>query len=235
VQSARVCVENRKRKTDEPQPQRAKPRKRGEEEKKVNATIKSNNNEHTNTPTCHMCHTSNKTDNGDSGVRKSIRNNNKHTHSNNYTLVNLFKQHRRQMPQKFEKKVNKEIMFTKNSPEYSKVNYDSDSDQEEDDFIQRQIKHQQLQIKKQDEGLEMLSKSADRLGQLSFGIHEELNQQNKMLDEMDDELEKATSNLDYVTRRTKDLIDKSGGKRNFLFILALSGIVILLLFLIIYT
>jgi hypothetical protein len=182
-----------------------------------------------------MCHTSNKTDNGDSGVRKSIRNNNKHTHSNNYTLVNLFKQHRRQMPQKFEKKVNKEIMFTKNSPEYSKVNYDSDSDQEEDDFIQRQIKHQQLQIKKQDEGLEMLSKSADRLGQLSFGIHEELNQQNKMLDEMDDELEKATSNLDYVTRRTKDLIDKSGGKRNFLFILALSGIVILLLFLIIYT
>lgn len=138
------------------------------------------------------------------------------------------------MPEKFEKKVNKNAMFTKNTHEYSKVNYDSDSDQE-DDFIQRQIRHQQLQIKKQDEGLEMLSKSADRLGQFSLGIHEELKSQNKMLDEMDDELEKATSNLDYVTKRTKDLIEKSGGKKNFLFILALSGIVILLLFLIIYT
>lgn len=138
------------------------------------------------------------------------------------------------MPQRIEKKRNTEDMFSQNKNEYSKVNYDSDSDQE-DDFIQRQIRHQQIQIKKQDEGLEMLSKSADRLGQLSFGIHEELNQQNKMLDEMENDLEQATSNLDYVTKKTKDLIKHSGGKRNFCLIVVLSLFVVLLLFLIIYT
>jgi len=37
----------------------------------------------------------------------------------------------------------------------------------------------QQQLKQQDEGLDMLSKSADRLGALSLGISEELGQQNK--------------------------------------------------------
>ena len=54
-----------------------------------------------------------------------------------------------------------------------------DSSVEGDDFIQSQIRQQRLQMKQQDEGLEMLSKSADRLGQLSLGIHEELGSQNK--------------------------------------------------------
>lgn len=103
---------------------------------------------------------------------------------------------------------------------------DSDSDSEEDDFIQNQIKSQQVrcqtiflplfytfvlifdffsrypllpesfllpvcclvdginlitktQMRKQDEGLEMLSQSAERLGKLSLNINEELNSQNK--------------------------------------------------------
>lgn len=37
----------------------------------------------------------------------------------------------------------------------------------------------QQQLKQQDEGLDMLSKSAERLGALSMGISEELGQQNK--------------------------------------------------------
>ena len=37
----------------------------------------------------------------------------------------------------------------------------------------------QQQLKQQDEGLDMLSKSADRLGALSLGISEELGHQNK--------------------------------------------------------
>ena len=53
--------------------------------------------------------------------------------------------------------------------------YHSDND----DFIQRQIKNQRTQMKKQDEGLEMLSMSATRLGELSINIHSELESQNK--------------------------------------------------------
>ena len=37
----------------------------------------------------------------------------------------------------------------------------------------------QLMMKKQDEGLEMLGQSAERLGRISMGIHEELGHQNK--------------------------------------------------------
>ncbi len=126
-------------------------------------------------------------------------------------------------------------MNRKNNHNYSQVGYNSDSDQEEDDFIQRQIRQQQLELKKQDEGLEMLSESANRLGTLSLGIHEELNTQNMMLDEMEDDLEKATGNLNIVTKKTREMIKKSGGKRNFMIIVSLSAVVVVLLFLIIYT
>ena len=46
-------------------------------------------------------------------------------------------------------------------------------------FVRDSILFLQQQLKQQDEGLDMLSKSADRLGALSLGISEELGQQNK--------------------------------------------------------
>jgi len=52
---------------------------------------------------------------------------------------------------------------------------------------------------------------------------------------MEDDLETATTNLSLVTLKTKDLIQKSGGKRNFILIVVLTVVVIVLLFLIIYT
>jgi len=56
---------------------------------------------------------------------------------------------------------------------------DFSDDDDDEDFIQRQVRNQRLQMQQQDEGLEMLSKSASRLGQLSMGIAEELSMQNK--------------------------------------------------------
>jgi flagellar biosynthesis/type III secretory pathway M-ring protein FliF/YscJ len=55
-----------------------------------------------------------------------------------------------------------------------------------------------------------------------------------MLDEMEDELEKAEGNLTYVTKKTQELIKKSGGKRNCILIACLIVLVIILLFLIMY-
>ena len=46
-------------------------------------------------------------------------------------------------------------------------------------LLRDSIRYLQQQLKQQDEGLDMLSKSADRLGALSLGISEELGQQNK--------------------------------------------------------
>lgn len=57
----------------------------------------------------------------------------------------------------------------------------------------------------------------------------------RMLDDMEDSLDKATSNLNFVTLKTKELIKKSGGKKNFLIIVSLTLVVIFLFMLILYT
>jgi flagellar biosynthesis/type III secretory pathway M-ring protein FliF/YscJ len=56
-----------------------------------------------------------------------------------------------------------------------------------------------------------------------------------MLNEMEEDLETAEQNLSLVTRKTKELIQKSGGKRNFIIIVALSVVMIILFFLVLYT
>jgi hypothetical protein len=112
---------------------------------------------------------------------------------------------------------------------------DSDGGNGGDDFATSSIQRQQQQMKQQDEGLEMLGQSADRLGQMSMNISEELGFQNKMLDEMDQDLDEANENLDFVTRKTKEMIEKSGGTKNCLVIAALAGVVVLLFFLILYS
>ncbi|KAL3788720.1 hypothetical protein ACHAWO_002716 [Cyclotella atomus] len=132
-------------------------------------------------------------------------------------------------------------MFSSNGnnkgPPYSSIGdySDSDSDDGQDDFIQAEIRQQRQIMKEQDQGLEMLGQSAERLSKISMGIHEELGHQNKMLNEMEDDLETATENLSMVTLKTKELIQKSGGKRNFIVIVVLSLVVVVLLFLILYT
>lgn len=52
---------------------------------------------------------------------------------------------------------------------------------------------------------------------------------------MDNELEHAQANINYLNVKTKELIKSAGGRRNFLIILILSLIVLILIVLIIYT
>jgi hypothetical protein len=141
--------------------------------------------------------------------------------------------------------------------DYSNISLDdfSDDDSSDDEIIPRQrrngggfrdnptptndvagssIHRQQQLMQQQDQGLEMLSQSAVRLGQLSNAISDDLEQQNKMLDEIDDDMDAAVENLDFVTRKTKEFIELSGGQKNCIVIVTLAAICILLLFLILY-
>jgi t-SNARE complex subunit (syntaxin) len=93
---------------------------------------------------------------------------------------------------------------------------------------------QQQLLQQQDQGLEMLGQSADRLGQMSLQISEELGFQNKILNEIDDDLDEAYENLDIVTRKTQEFIQASGGTKNFLIILALILVIVVLILLIVY-
>lgn len=86
----------------------------------------------------------------------------------------------------------------------------------------------------QDDALEMLSRSVTRIGDASLAISHELDDQNKMLSELDDDLEHASEGVDMITRRTIELIRKSGGTRWFLLILVLVLILALLVFLVFY-
>ena len=96
------------------------------------------------------------------------------------------------------------------------------------------LQRQQQLMQEQDHGLEMLGKSAERLGQLSMQISDELGFQNKVLDDMDTDLDTASENLDFVTRKTKKFIQLSGGVKNCVVILVLTVVVIILILLILY-
>ena len=56
-----------------------------------------------------------------------------------------------------------------------------------------------------------------------------------MLDEMETDLDKTTQRLDFVTQKTKEMIKRSGGKQNFLIIIALIVVAFILILLILYT
>ena len=57
----------------------------------------------------------------------------------------------------------------------------------------------------------------------------------RMLDEMENDLDKTTQRLDFVTQKTKEMIKRSGGKQNFLVIVALIVVAFILILLILYT
>jgi len=89
-------------------------------------------------------------------------------------------------------------------------------------------------VRQQDEGLDMLSASVLRLGEMSMGISEELGQQNKMLESMETDLDDAAENLDLVTRSTQEFIKQAGGTKNCLIIVVLSVVALILLLILIY-
>jgi syntaxin 6 len=90
-------------------------------------------------------------------------------------------------------------------------------------------------LKEQDSNLEQLGASVARLGEISLNISEEINSQNKMLSRLETDTETAEDKVSSLTEKTKDLIKKAGGKKNFCLILTLIFILMILTFLVIYT
>mmetsp|Transcript_63676 Transcript_63676/g.183152 ORF Transcript_63676/g.183152 Transcript_63676/m.183152 type:complete len:132 (-) Transcript_63676:30-425(-) len=130
-------------------------------------------------------------------------------------------------------------MFNRNgssdgNSNYSRVNQDDFSDEDHAGGPDGLVRNQQELMRQQDEGLDMLSASVLRLGEMSMGISEELGQQNKMLDSMETDLDDAADNLDMVTRSTKEFIKQAGGEKNCIIIIALTIVALVLFFFLIY-
>ncbi|GAB9467744.1 hypothetical protein Gpo141_00005080 [Globisporangium polare] len=115
---------------------------------------------------------------------------------------------------------------------YAKISNDPDG---EDDYVARERGQQQVERQKQDESLDELHTAVKRLGDMSLSISTELDSQNAMLDDLNEDTDKASEALQAVTKKTKELIEQSGGMKNFVVIIVLVLVLLLLTYLVIMT
>lgn len=104
---------------------------------------------------------------------------------------------------------------------------------EEAQFLGNEHATAQLMMKQQDETLDDLDDAVVRVGHMAGHIHEELGQQNKMLNEMEDDLQNAEEQLGLVMGKLGKLL-KTTNKWQLRTIMILSLIVFILLFLVMY-
>lgn len=81
----------------------------------------------------------------------------------------------------------------------------------------------------------MLESSVQNLHNISLGISNELKEQNSMLEELDRDTDSAMDTIELITKKTKELVAKSGGAKYFSIILCLSVILVILTLLVLYT
>ena len=158
----------------------------------------------------------------------------------------------------------KDESFGKRGVRYSTLpggDYDSDDSNSWDKGSMNLIHNK---IKTQNDNLDELERSASRIGKLllvphsqtvewfltndfadsffivsigdiSLNISKEIDLQNRMLSNLEVDMEAGQQKVSMLTQKTKELVKKAGGCRNFVIILALTLIFLLLLFLVLYT
>ena len=113
--------------------------------------------------------------------------------------------------------------------------HDGDLERGNDDFIRDEHQRVLQEQAKQDASLDTLHGAVKRLGDYSLAISDELDEQNAMLDALDEDVEHAQLTMDAVTKKTKELIRKSGGVGYFSVIVCLLIVVMVLLYLVFFT
>jgi len=93
----------------------------------------------------------------------------------------------------------------------------------------------QLKMREQDANLDALGSSVSRLGEMSLNISKEIELQNRMLDSLEEETDSARDKVDILTKKTREIVKRSGGWNNFLLIAFLVFVLIILTLLVIYT
>ena len=94
--------------------------------------------------------------------------------------------------------------------------------------------HDQQQLRStQDQHLDVMSEGLTRLKDVSHAIVDELDEHNRLLNDLDEDIADTDSRIAFVTGQTNELIKKSGGGKWFCLIVALTIMAIVLFFLII--
>ena len=111
----------------------------------------------------------------------------------------------------------------------------TDDNDDDDDIEGPQGTSFKKKIARQDKSLDALADSVSRLGAMSLTISNEISSQNKMISDLDADVETAEAKTSNLIDKTKDIIKKTGGFKEWCIILVLFAVLLLLLFLVIYT
>ncbi|KAM0877062.1 hypothetical protein ACQ4PT_035756 [Festuca glaucescens] len=105
--------------------------------------------------------------------------------------------------------------------------------QDNDDFIASESDQQMLLMKQQDDELDMLSASVQRIGGVGLTIHEELVGQEKLLGELSLDMETTSNRLDFVQKRVAMVLKKASLKGQIMMI-AFLVILFIILFVLVF-
>ncbi|KAL2316751.1 hypothetical protein Fmac_030627 [Flemingia macrophylla] len=128
--------------------------------------------------------------------------------------------------------MHRELMRLPNSHQTTSDQYAS---KDNDDFIESESDRQMLLIKKQDEELDELSLSVQRIGGVGLTIHEELLSQEKIIDELGNEMDSTSNRLDFVQKKVAMVMKKASAKGQIMMILGLLALFIFLFILVFFT
>nr|KJB41299.1 hypothetical protein B456_007G101500 [Gossypium raimondii]KJB41300.1 hypothetical protein B456_007G101500 [Gossypium raimondii] len=102
------------------------------------------------------------------------------------------------------------------------IKFDSSSDErftseyfqqtEESDRFRQEYEMRRM---RQDQGLEVIAEGLDTLKDMAHDMNEELDRQVPLMDEIDDKVDRATSDLKSTNVRLKDTVHKLRSSRNF--------------------
>ncbi|XP_074271676.1 syntaxin-61 isoform X1 [Silene latifolia] len=100
--------------------------------------------------------------------------------------------------------------------------------QHNDDLISSESDRQLLLIKQQDEDLDLLSDSVQRIGHIGLNIHEELLAQEKIIDDLGTEMDSTSNRLDFLQKKVEIVMKKAGAKGQIMMILFLVVLFVIL-------
>ncbi|PHJ24020.1 syntaxin n-terminal protein, partial [Cystoisospora suis] len=101
-------------------------------------------------------------------------------------------------------------------------------------FHNQQKQHQTLLLQQQDSQLEEISQSASKLHETALMINQELQDQHRMLDELDEDIDQQAAQMNFLMRRMAKIL-KTSSVRQLCLILWLTCIALLLFLLLIIT
>lgn len=102
----------------------------------------------------------------------------------------------------------------------------------DDDYMSSESDRQLLLIKQQDEELDELSASVERIGGVGLTIHEELLAQDRIIDGLGSEMDSTSNSLNFVQKKVAMVMKKASVKGQLFLILFLVALLIVLIVLV---